>query len=454
MAGARVTNNEYVRKKSGELEVRRIRLSTICSVAIYIMVIIMLRGDLFFVSNENSHENFLRLIVLLIAICICFLIRNANFKALNESEYNFAKHYIFIVMIIGLLFLLYTSSLYGYTLYQSFSLSLRFIYIVVAIPIIYVMQHEKGKKSFWDILLAIFLIFLVVRFIAWLSYNYLPVHLFENFAEEYSEWTRNGRKRLVGGQLFGVAFIITIAKTMSRKNLDFLKAWKSRLGIILVFFMIIYCAIVMQSRYSTMTMVVTVFVTFYFMQKKTVSKLSLFILVAVCFGFLTVGGIIPEFISSFSVNSQYGEGTLSRLMGIDHFWSLFRTLGKNIGLGYIVNGYGTENLFVWSSRPWLDFYISDLGILGSFFRYGVFIIPIYGWLFFKMTKLSYGAIKRNSEYSSFLVPMTTYYILSSILVDQYEPSTMFSLPFYIAIVSYLEPKLYSKCKKKVLQIKK
>lgn len=419
----------------------RVKLSSICSVALYLMIIIMMRGDLFFASNENTHENTLHFIVLIIAAGILFIIMGISGKSLKKPEYRFAKHYTLVVMAVGAFFWLFTAYLYGYTLYQSFALAVRFIYIFISIPIIYILEHERGSKHFLDTVFVIALIFLVVRFIAWLSYNYLPFNMFTNFAEEYSNWNRNGLRRLVGGQLFGVVFVLATARALSKRDLDILKAGSTRKSILIVALIIAYCAFITQSRYASVVMLVTLFVTLYFTRRKTTSKLSLFFLAAACLAILIAGGILPEFVSSFSVNSQYGEGTLSRLMGLQHFWELFKTTGKNVGLGYVVNGYGTESLFVWEARSWLDFYIGDLGIVGSFFRYGGFVILIYGWLFVKMIMLAYGSIKTKSEYSALLISMATYFVLSSLMSDQYDPSIAFSTPFYVAILSYVEPKL-------------
>lgn len=421
----------------------RVKLSSICSAALYLMIIIMMRGDLFFVSNENTHKNTLNLIVLIIAVGILLITLSRSDKSLKKLEYRFAKHYTIVVMAIGTFFWLFTTYLYGYTLYQGFTLSVRFMYIFISIPTIYIFEHEKGNKHFLNTVFVIVLVFLAVRFIAWLSYNYLPFNIFTNFAEEYSGWNRNGLRRLVGGQLFGLAFVLAVARDISKKNLDILKVgttWKTFLIVVCI---VAYCAFVTQSRYASMVMLVTYFVTYYFTRRKTTSKLSLFLLAVVSLALLIIGGILPKVISSFSVNSQYGEGTLSRLMGMRHFWNLFKTTGMNIGLGYVVNGYGTESFFVWEARPWLNFYIDDLGIIGSFFRYGSFVILIYGWLFVKMIVLAYRSIKTKGEYSALLISMASYFILSSLLSDQYDPSTAFSVPFYVAILSYVEPKLKS-----------
>lgn len=419
----------------------RVKLRSICSAALYLMIIIMMRGDLFFVSNENTHENMLHVIVLISAVGIMFIILGYNSRSLKKVEYRFAKCYSLVVMVIGVFFLLFTAHLYKYTLYQSLSLSARFMYLFVSIPIVYILEHEKGQRRFFNTVFVIVMLFLAVRFIAWLSYNYLPFNIFTNFAEEYTGWKRNGLRRLVGGQLFGLAFVLGVAKTVSKKNFDILKVEDTRKGIFILTLIIAYCAIVTQSRYSSVVMLVTVFVTYYFTRRKTTSKLSLIFLGVVCLTFLLIGGVLPEFIGSFSVNSQYGEGTLARLMGMQHFWELFKTTGKNVGLGYVVNGLSTESLFVWEERSWINFYISDLGIVGCFFRYGIFVIPIYGWLFVKMIRLAHGSIKVKSEYSALLIAMACNFVLSSLMSDQYDPSIAFSVPFYVAILSYTEPKI-------------
>lgn len=422
----------------------RVRLSSICTAAIFIMTAIMMRGDLFFVSNENTHENILRFIVLLMAVGIFMLIVCFSSKSLKMPEYHFARIYSFVIMAIGLFFWLFTSHLYSYTLYQSFALSTRFLYVFISVPIVYILTHKKWNRYFLDAVFTIFMVFLVVRFLAWLSFNYLPFQLFSNFAGEYGDWARNGLKRMVGGQLFGIGFVIATTKLASRRSLDIIRIGKLRNRILPIAFIVFYGVFVTQSRYAAVVLLVSIFTTYYFTRRKLTSKMSLAFFALGCVAFLIIGGILPEFISSFSVNSQYGEGTLSRLMGMQHFWNLFRTIGKNIGLGFIVNGYGTEDLFVWEARSWLNFYIGDLGIVGCFFRYGIFVIPVYGWLFVKMIKLAYRSIKMKSVYSALLVSMAVYFILSSIMSDQYDPSLAFSTPFYVAILSYVEPKLFAR----------
>ena len=114
----------------------RVKLRSICSAALYLMIIIMMRGDLFFVSNENTHENMLHVIVLISAVGIMFIILGYNSRSLKKVEYRFAKCYSLVVMVIGVFFLLFTAHLYKYTLYQSLSLSARFMYLFVSIPIV------------------------------------------------------------------------------------------------------------------------------------------------------------------------------------------------------------------------------------------------------------------------------------------------------------------------------
>lgn len=419
--------------------VGKVKISSLIKMLIVISALIALRVDLFLVSNEQSSMNLLRYVVIVFGMFSMFLVLFCQGIKSHKSIYRFSCRYILIMTPIVLFFLIYTKNLYGYSLYQTFSLAIPFLYNYMAIGIVYVLDHESKSHKILDLILGISLLFIVIRFIAWFSYNYLPIHIFENFALEYAEWNRNGLQRVVGGCLFGLTYILANVKAMEiedKKEGNLIK--RNRKYYFIIAFLALYNWFIIQSRYACMVLLVTTFLTYFVTRRKNVSKWGIVFLVIGSTVVLSLGGIIPEFLNSFSLEGKYGLSTLARLEGIDHFFKLFRTTGKGIGLGFLTNGYGTETLFYRTS--WLDYYIGDLGILGIFFRYGIFTIIIYGYLFIKAINLSKYCIKKRNQYFSIILTTTIYMILTCVMSDLYDASYAFIMPFYIAIISYVDGK--------------
>lgn len=405
----------------------------------YILVfaaIISLGVQLFVFSQQQIHEVATKILIVLLGV-VSYLISIMSGRVRKRAEYKFAHRYTIVMIIITTFFVFYTKRLYGYTLYQAFASGAPYYYILFTPCIVQILIDEKRRKYMLNYLLKITLFFIAVRALAWFFYNYTSIPLFNNFATEYDGWVRNGRARLIGGSLFGLAFILLVSKVTDRGHIKSRR--KRSIDTLLVIFMISYCAIVSATRYASAVMIVTFMVALFFTRHDTASKMGIFLLIVGCLAVLLMGGFAGSMLSSFTVEGTYGLSTLARLDGLEHFAKLFKTVGNNFGLGLALDGYTTENLFYRTS--WLRYYLGDLGIVGAYFRFGIFVIPIFGWLFYEGIKVCIASQRMRSKNSGLLIALTCYIVLSCIGSNIYEPTTAFAVPFYVAIISHEKGRL-------------
>lgn len=319
-------------------------------------------------------------------------------------------------------------------MYQSIAVAIPYLYNPFAFAIIYILNHDNKKESFLDFVFHLSLFFIFVKSISWFTYNYTSLKLFENFATEYTEWKRNGIYRLNGGALFGLTFVLANYKAMNLINANKQIGKNNKRYYFILAILILYALFVIKSRVTLVMLIVTTIITYYLTRNKNLSKFALFCLFAVCAFLIMISGALDSFIDGFSLNGQYGLSTLARLDGLEHFYEMFKTTGKGVGIGFVVDGYGSESYFYRTS--WLRYYLSDLGIVGSFFRLGYFSIIIYGYLFVKSIKVTLNCKRKANELYPLMLCMSIYIILICLLADLYDSSCAFAMPFYIAIISY------------------
>lgn len=410
----------------------KLSLNQICRYSIYFSLLLILRADLFLLSPENTHVNMFSFIVIIIGMVLNLPI---IYYEKNKQEYLFAGGYTALMTIIIIIFIIYTKRNYNYTMYQSISLAMPYMMIYYAIPIIYIIKRDQNYLFFKRVAM-ITLFFVFVRFIAWLSYNFSSFHIFENFVLENANWRRDGIYRITGGATFGLLFIYTTYRVFiySLNKTSSGKKGNNWLYICILGFLLLYSLFCTRARLPFMIQLLTIITTLYFSIKKKKVKISIIFLVIVAFIIFLIFGFIDTIFHSFSLESKYGQSTLTRLLGIQHFWNLFKIIGHNFALGFITNGYSTERFFYrdW----WADFYIEDLGLLECFFRFGILFIPMYIWPFIKGIITCFIYICKKNNKIIFLVPFVVYVIISGLWNNIYYEQNAFCVPFFIAVISF------------------
>lgn len=421
----------------------KLRLDRMCAILVLLSSILMLRADLFFVSIEIAHSNTIYYIVDIIGIALTLLVILSNYNFI-KSKLSFSLKYAIVALTIFTLFFIYTMHLYKYSFTQTLSASYGYFYILYSIPIAYIFTHSE-KQHFIDTFIKTNIFFLVVRSIAWVTYNYTKIHIFTNFATQFGNWSRNGVQRVTGGPLFGILAILII------NNIFRYKGKNRRASIFQYSYLVLYSFFVSNSRYLTAVLLATLIATYFFTGKRTISKYGTFLFLFLISVALISAGVLDPIIETFHANGTYtgyAGSTQARLLGIQHFMMLLTTIGHNIGLGYIINAYTTEHYFAWTN--WLNFYLSDFGIFEGIIRFGIFSIIIYGWLFLKAIKISRLNIQVNSDHKALAVATTTYMISICLLQDIYDVASGFQVPFFVGILTYLSIKPIQKRQEAIL----
>lgn len=418
---------------------RKFEYTTLIKYLIIISTVMILGVFLFFIRPEQIKLNTIRVSIALMGMFSFFLVLNC--KAFHyDEEFDFAKKYVGATLVIVIIFLFYTCYLYEYSLFSSFSLCVHYFYLLFSFGIIYVLKYEKREGDFWKRIICITMFFVVVRFIAWISFNYMDSSILINFVDEYSGWKRNGLHRLISGQTFPIVYILLVSRisNISHKGWGVLKlnGIPVRFEYFVILFMIFYEIFVTQSRYASVVMIITFVWTLFLIRRKATSRLVISLIVLISIVCLITSGFLDSFFSSFTYSGSQWLSTLARYEGANHFWNLFKNTGHSVGLGFVANGYTTTKMFYRTS--WLTYYIEDLGIAGAFFRFGVFIIPIYALLFLKAIKICIISKKNNDEKCGLILATTIYMILSCMGSNIYDAQTAFAVPFYVAIISYMD----------------
>lgn len=419
---------------------KKVSYTAIVEYIILFATAIILGLFLFIVPPKQIRLNLLRISVAGLGFLSFLLVCNKTSLKYNQT-YSFAKRYIIVTLSIVVCFIFYTSYLYNYSIYATLTLSIQYFWLLFAFAIIYVLNNEKNKNSFWRKIIFITLVFICVRFIAWLASNYLNSNLFINFVNEYPDWKRNGLQRLIGGQTFQIIFIVILSDALTKKRYKkslIINKVHIHMEYFILFLIFLYSIFVTRARSGVAILFITFVWTIVLTRKKSNTRIMFMLLIFSSISILFICGIFDPIIESFTQTGKYWLSTEARLDGLKHFWDLFKSIGHYFALGYVSDGYTTEHLFYRTS--WLRYYLGDLGIISAFFRFGIFIIPIYGYLFKEAIFVSKKAIKRKSPYSALIVATSTYMILSCIISNIYDAQMAFAVPFYVAIISYVDGK--------------
>ncbi len=411
---------------------RKITYTSLLRFIILTICILMMGGLLFFLPIEKQRTHTIRFFVMLLGMGLSVIVVSVK-SSITQGEYSFAKKYVFIMIPIILFFVLYTCVLYDYSIITSAIIASNYFYIFYSWPIIYILVHEK-REYLWNAIIIIVLFFTLVRSVGWYLYTYYNLDILHNFVFEYSDWVRGGIQRLTGGSLFGLAFLLLLYKANYNENAK--NKMKMYSIYTLIIALILYTWFVTQSRYNTVVMVLVVASSIFITRKKQISKMAIFIMLAISVMAFIISGIMSSFVSTFSANGLYGSSTLARLDGLSHFGNLFVGKGHYIGLGFLANGYGTESLFVRTAT--VSYYLEDLGAFEVALRFGVFSIIIYGFLFVSAIKTCKDCLKVKSSEIALIFPVTAYMILTGILSNIFMAQNAFIVPFYIAIISYVD----------------
>lgn len=380
--------------------------------------------------NFIFHSFFISLALSLIVSFILLLIYLFQ-KERVVIKGLFLKTYVFFELSILIIeyFRLQSSTMPIMTTREAFGPFGVVLLIILSFPIVEVLNKER-ELFLRDIAIIGYTV-LLIRFIIWFIYNFFHVNLGFEYMGGRITWIRpifNGMllTRTMGTFIDGYLMVYTSINLYLNK-----KRWKRYvLGLL---FLLFYEGIVFQSRsqflFFILTFIFTSLVVVHFSKNKI---LNIFLMICVLLGIsMVLLEDINSFINSFSVNSQYGESTLTRMLEYEFFPKLWKTTNLFLGFGM------TPDMF---SIGISKLYISDLGLIAVLYQFGIvgFIIAIMPFLrgIFISIKKWYQVTVNKIDY--FIIILTFYLVISSVNLNPYNYLFYPLVPIYVGILFFDE----------------
>lgn len=337
--------------------------------------------------------------------------------------YKSTLKYIFSVLILCFLpQYFYTSAQYSQTLADYIEAVDQYIFIVWAIPILYVFKKKNGIQQLLEIMTTIINVGYSIILVQALLKNYFNFVFFN-----VEKWgLANGRIRMPDLSSFAILLLIFnwykfLCHTARKKNV---------FAIALIVAVTIY---VDRGRVQILTMLLTLFLMLLFYNQKKVNKVFLWSITIISSAIALSSGLITTYLSQFT-EANNGISTTNRLKELEFYLGKF-TEHKFFGIG-LVPEHNIYDLMGISSAGNMNPY--DIGIFGSLGVLGLGVIIIYG-----IVLVRWGIICKktmsNSKYDKegiLLLGIFAHALLSSftMIVLNYVRIPVF--PFYIAIFEY------------------
>lgn len=388
-----------------------------CKLTIYLLVF-MNSGFYFF-----SHNAVFTLILSAPLVIISFIHKKNNSYTFQYTRINRYIIIIYLFMFVEFSRLMMSSNILE--LKGIFSLFFPYFYLMLAFPILDVLFRDNSL-SFFKNVICINIIATLFRFLIWYIYNFKGVLYFSSIFQEHGfDWVRNGLVRLDAPPLDGLSFvsmvfILYFSKSMTRKIFS--------LSVLALLFS--YSWFVYNSRSQMICYTLTMMLMYFIKPVKFKSDFLIknFVIIIFMLIFLLHFSYVINFINTFTSGNTLNS-TLTRVNEYEFFYKMFSQNVFNFLFGIGI----TQDLF---NMGYVQYYLSDLGILGFTFTYG--LIGLY--IFFKkfIIDFIYGLsrIKNTKNVNLvFMLGIIFYTILSSILSqDVFDDVRIFAVPFILSII--------------------
>lgn len=329
--------------------------------------------------------------------------------------------------------LVYTCVTYGYTVKSVLIAACPFLLVLFAVPLIYIFYCDGSCMRFlWDVSL-VQLAMLMIKALAWYSYNFKGSSLFLKLIFEFRDWTRNGLNRVEQGQLFGLALVVvTFLGVCKGIRLKYLTV---SLG------MICFVAFVTMSRGQVVFSVLTAGMICYFANRKGFPKFWMRLLLISLTVAAFLSGVVSQLAESVSLTGLYSGSTLARIQNIEYYFRILTEGHRVWGLGLLDTSNEAAYQILYKGKNTL-YYLDDIGILGGVVRFGILSLVIYGWLFLLVGKTCLKCYKsRNKQYFPLLIGVAVYMVISCLLSNIFDSQRAYAVPFYLAIFSYVDARI-------------
>ena len=364
------------------------------------------------VLRSDAFQNFI------VFLATVFLFANT---ILNESLRRKISPYsrYFYISLIYLAAFTVAHCIYSYAAYNEgmddlYTTIRQIILILFFIPFMYIIHSFGGYDRLLKDILIMTLVFMAVKTIRALLYNFTGITLFN--AMSYS--LRHDRMRMSLSAFGGIVFIFSVYKIMELSK----KSREYYFYLAAVLFIAFYEIYINMSRMY----IISFFVTFSVM-------LIVFIMFA-AFALLAATGILSAFLETFSeTNEEFGTSTLGRSYSMSYFSEIANN-NPLFGISFLVPNtpLRTDLFFSSSGTAYLD----DLGIVNMYFRYGIPGIILTVLIFGRMIYCAVMALLAKSERTVIIVGIVAFVATTCISLCVFDGQRILTLPLYWAILEY------------------
>ena len=342
--------------------------------------------------------------------------------------YNLLTRYMKIYLPIIVFMMIYSFIIHDYSIRMLFLTSLPYLYVFWAYPICYVLFKDGTSEKMLNTILLLVVGILIIKFIGWFLFQYGGIKVFEDLIFQYKDWARSETHRVDIGYLFAFAYTFALLG-MFRKKVKIKY-------IAIVIGMIVFTVIVTQYRYLVITILIEFLIVYYLSSKDSKNRVLRVLLIAIVLAAFILFGGLDFIINSFSVQGEYGTSTMARVKTITHYWGEVTDKFRIFGLGFLSESdpiTGKIGINVTRGTYWM----SDIGILGGFFTFGILSIPLYFYLFYLAITTCKKAYRFNNRKKLIMsVGLSTYLIVLCIMMNIFDEQRSFNLPFYLAFFSF------------------
>lgn len=368
----------------------------------------------FFNKSVISH------ITLLFTFLFIFMVINKK-DAINA----YYKYYFLFIVVFFFTEFLYTIIRYNSPIVSICYSSYRYSYLLIA-PMVFYLLKRISYNRFFNFLLFTIVLSCIMRIAASYYYGLTGMYIFGDMALEYNieSWMRNGVLRI------NLPCLILVFPAVLINHMINNKKFYNRVYQILCFLIAEYYVFFILQARAIMAYQVFIFVSFWIIKKKKkLKQLMMYVVLAIGVLYFVNTEYYSAFIASFVNDTNLGGSLSHRLLTIIHFFDLFK---ENVlfGIGFL------SDVDLHSGVT--SGHISDIGILGGVFHFGLLGIILYVVIFARWIYVTYSLYKNRcfpDFYNAFLLLVST--LLFGINIDPFYASIIFSVPIISGIIEFL-----------------
>lgn len=406
----------------------RLRVTTFYKIVIYFLTFI--NSGFFFIQQIKEFDVILTcfLTILLMIVYI--------YKHYQSKQYFYGKetrNYIFGIFVFLTLELMRTfvsPSFERPSIKFSIMLIISFTELLLAFPIMEILIKDHMMTFIRNVVFIDFMATLF-RFFIWFLYNYKGITLFSSiFNERGIDWSRNGVVRLAATPLNGLTYVTFVYLLLFSK-----RGSMKLFGVLGLTISFLYSWLVYNSRSQIICYSVVLFFSYVIsisQSKKTAINKLFLLSPLIIIAFIGLN-YIKIFFNTFSVTGEMGYSTIAR---VNEFLLFYKSFSSS--LIEILFGMGISSDL--HTIGIVSYYLSDLGMLGFLFNYGVVgLVLFFGRFFMKL--FNYLHLKIISDNRIYLIPvgLILYTLLSSIFSqDMFDPVRLYITPFILALIEKID----------------